>query len=85
MRRPTCKQAAAWCKRYEEQLGAHNVRVIGRLFPTHTDLKYRLALSPGDKHSAAFTFSNGAFETPESSDEYADRALAALRSDLQQR
>lgn len=84
MRRPTRKQEAAWCRRYEERLGAHNVRIIGRLFPADSDLQYFLALSLGDKHGTAFSYSNSVFESTESADEYADRAFETLRRDLQQ-
>ena len=85
MRGPTRKQEAASCERYEERLGAHNVRIIGRLFPAGSDLQYFLALSPGDKHGTAFSYSSSVFESLQSAGEYADRAFEALRGDLQQR
>lgn len=83
MSRPTPEQETAWCERYEERLRAHKVRIVGRLFPMDSNLQYFLALSPGDKHGTAFSYGDSVFESPESADEYADRAFETLRSDLQ--
>ena len=83
MSRPTSEQETAWCERFEKRLQAHNVRIVGRLFPPDSDLQYFLALSPGDKHGTAFSYSNSVFERPASADEYAERAFETLHGDRQ--
>ena len=85
MSRPTGKQEAPRRKRHERRLDAHNVRTIGRLSPADADLRHLPAPSPIDTHGMAFTYSNSVLGSPESADEFADRAVEALRSELQRR